>query len=256
MTLTTVNAPRAFAKTSIFPRKGLSLKRTGAPASSLEAKVSGVLEWNSGAVPRAKATSSRVGALGRAVSLSLLVLVVFGVPDAGVGSLAPLEAFVGALRFGAALDKAVSNPASSSLAVTSSASSSDSTVTTSFHLSLESGTARALTPVSWRTESPIRSASSRDSDRAISMSNLSLACLEGVSIRDSTRTRAVSSGWVDELNSEALSRLAVLEIVAVRTPVDSAMRITGSAARGILTFDSLAVLTTESGFAGQVLGLF
>src|SRR5690349_20101082 len=67
MTLTTVSDPRRLAKTSIWPRYGLSLKRTGAFLSSLDANVTGALE-RSGAPPAAKATTSRFGALGRDVN--------------------------------------------------------------------------------------------------------------------------------------------------------------------------------------------
>src|SRR5258708_16645534 len=100
MTLTTVSAPRVLAKTSIFPRKGLSLNRTGALASSLEAKVSGALEVKSGAAPRAKATTSRPGATARDVSRILLVVAGFAVRDdevslasfaIGAGPLSPVD---------------------------------------------------------------------------------------------------------------------------------------------------------------------
>src|SRR6476659_3388423 len=82
MTLTTVNDPRRFAKTSIRPRYGLSLKRTGAFFSSLDAKVTGALE-RIGAPPVAKATTSRFGALAREVKRTRFKfgeLVDFGAP--------------------------------------------------------------------------------------------------------------------------------------------------------------------------------
>src|SRR6266550_9567843 len=65
MTLTTVSAPRGLANTSRRPRYGLSLKRTGALASSSDPNAMGALDFSNGATPRANATSSRVGALMR-----------------------------------------------------------------------------------------------------------------------------------------------------------------------------------------------
>src|SRR6267378_3528534 len=79
MTLTTVSAPRVLANTSIFPRNGFSLNRTGALASSLDAKVSGALDVKKGAAPRAKAITSRPGATARDVSRTLLVAAAFAV---------------------------------------------------------------------------------------------------------------------------------------------------------------------------------
>src|SRR4029078_3762091 len=91
MTLTTVSDPRRLAKTSMRPRYGLSLKRTGEFASSVDAKVTGALEC-SGAPAVAKATTSRLGALARAVNrtrlrlteLAGLVPALFAI-DAGAG---------------------------------------------------------------------------------------------------------------------------------------------------------------------------
>ena len=143
--------------------------------------------------------------------------------------------------------KRTSNPASSSLAVSSSASSGDSLRTSTFHLSEESGTGRATTAVNCRIWSTIRSASSRGSDRPSSRSNArSFTGRDAESIRDSTRTRVVSSGRDWEPNSEALSSRAVVEIVAARDPVESAIRITGSLESWIVLFDSLAFLMIES----------
>src|SRR5881392_2466758 len=73
MTLTTVTEPCVLANTSILPRYGLSLKRTGAFFSSLDANTSGALERSDGAASRANATSSRLGDAARAVYLILLV---------------------------------------------------------------------------------------------------------------------------------------------------------------------------------------
>src|SRR5687768_17791347 len=71
MTFTTVNEPRRLANTSIRPRYGLSLNRTGALFSSVDANVSGALEC-SGDRPPAKAITSRFGAIAREVSLTRL----------------------------------------------------------------------------------------------------------------------------------------------------------------------------------------
>src|ERR1700687_3374548 len=64
MTLMTVNAPRVFANTSMRPRYGLSLKRTGAFSSS-EPNMTGALELKRRPEPAAKATTSRDGEVGR-----------------------------------------------------------------------------------------------------------------------------------------------------------------------------------------------
>src|ERR1700704_3697783 len=143
MTLTTVSAPLVFANTSIFPRNGLSLNRTGPLASSLDPKVSGALDVKRGAAPRAKAMTSRPGATARDVSRILLVVAGFAVRDDEV-SLASFAIGAGPLRpVDSPPDNSTSNPASSSLAVSSSAASGDSLRTSTFHLSEESGTGRA-----------------------------------------------------------------------------------------------------------------
>src|SRR5207302_4314950 len=69
--------------------------------------------------------------------------------------------------------------------------------------------------------------------------------------RDSIRRRVVSNGCALELSSEAFSNRAVVETVAARVSVESAMRKTGSCELdGPAT--SLAFLMTERCSDGQV----
>src|SRR5262249_27258279 len=163
MTFTTVSAPRGLANTSNRPRNGLSLKRTGAAASSLEANSNGALERRKGALPRENAKSSRVGAPALAVSRNLLA------PEEGlpaglviIGGPAPLtddceesvRAFAGV----------TSNPASSNFVLRSSASSGVLTVIKTLNLPEPSLMDFGVLPIAVCTASMVRSASSRDSD--------------------------------------------------------------------------------------------
>ena len=102
------------ANTSILPRKGLSLKRTGAFFSSLDANTSGALDRSDGAAPRANATSSRVGDAARAVYLILLAA-----DDVGCALFAVV---VLGSCFCVSLAVTTSKPASSSFALVSSIS--------------------------------------------------------------------------------------------------------------------------------------
>src|SRR5437016_190135 len=77
MTLITVSKPRGFAKTSMRPRYGLSLNRTGAFTSSSDANVTGALELNSFPAPPV-AISSRVGTLEREARRMLPEDAIFG----------------------------------------------------------------------------------------------------------------------------------------------------------------------------------
>src|SRR5882762_5360686 len=110
MTLTTVSAPRVLANTSICPRNGFSLNRTGALASSLDAKVSGALDVKSGAAPRAKAITSRPGATARDVSRILLVATGFAVVVDEI-SFASFAIGAGPFRLVDSPDSSTSNPA-------------------------------------------------------------------------------------------------------------------------------------------------
>ena len=79
-----------------------------------------------------------------------------------------------------------------------------------------------------------------------------LSWRDGDNNRDSIRSRVVSSGCALELSSEAFSNRAVVEIVAARVSVESAMRKTGSCEiDGPET--SLALLMIERGSDDQVL---
>ena len=75
-------------------------------------------------------------------------------------------------------------------------------------------------------------------------------------MRDSIRTRVVSSGRAEVLNSEAFSRRALVEIVAALTSVDRAMRMTGSLESWIGPGDWLADVTTEPRSKGQAFRLW
>src|SRR5205823_4067812 len=81
----------------------------------------------------------------------------------------------------------------------------------------------------------------------------SLTMCDGVSMRDSTRTRVESSGWLSVLVSETFKSRAVVEIVAAPVPVDSAMRITGSSDSATAVTPSVVFFTTDLDSVGQVL---
>src|SRR5256886_15497183 len=72
-------------------------------------------------------------------------------------------------------------------------------------------------------------------------------------MRDSTRTRVVSSGWLLVSISETFSNRAVVEIVAALVPVESAMRITGSSASVTAATSSVVFFTTDLDSVGHVL---
>src|SRR5436190_22026185 len=114
MTLTTVTLPCVLAKTSILPRYGLSLKRTGEFFSSLDANTSGALDRSEGAAPRAKATNSREGDAARAVYLSLLAA---DGDEPGAGFFGAVLPAIGRC---VSLTEITSKPASSSFASVSS----------------------------------------------------------------------------------------------------------------------------------------
>ena len=69
-------------------------------------------------------------------------------------------------------------------------------------------------------------------------------------MRDSTRTRVASKGWLVSGKSEPATSRAVVEIVAALVPVESAMRMTGSA-DSVEVF-SEAFFTTELDSVGQL----
>ncbi len=72
-------------------------------------------------------------------------------------------------------------------------------------------------------------------------------------MRDSTRTRVVSSGWLLASISETFSSRAVVEIVAAPAPVDRAMRITGSSDSVTAVRPSVVLFTTDLDSVGQML---
>src|SRR5712671_6198786 len=72
-------------------------------------------------------------------------------------------------------------------------------------------------------------------------------------MRDSIRTRVVSSGWLFVSISETFSNRAVVEIVAALVPVESAIRITGSSDRVMAATSSVVFFTTDLDSVGQVL---
>ena len=72
-------------------------------------------------------------------------------------------------------------------------------------------------------------------------------------MRDSTRTRVVSSAWLLVSISETFSSRAVVEIVAALVPVESAMRITGSSDSATAVRPSVVFFTTDLDSVGQLL---